>query len=216
MPERFIIDHSELKARPSATELQIYNLKNWLQNNNFPLHRPECQYVDGGADLISIATGKSQTALQRWRANYGFVSRIAHFRYYFLYKVKVSVRFIFSLCDVADHFQYDKTRYDDDAVSQDPGFDRQMKAYKQHVRLESFTNWATIFLGLAMLIGPLWILQHVSATEFGQKLRLVVIKIFLVVFTLLLSVITTARPFEVLAATAAYGAVLMVFYNGAN
>lgn len=62
-----------------------------------------------------------------------------------------------------------------------------------------------------MLIGPLWILQHISASELGLKLRLVVITVFLILFTLLLSIITVARPFEVLAATAAYGAVLMVF-----
>ena len=58
-----------------------------------------------------------------------------------------------------------------------------------------------------MIVGPLWWLQHIEA----QKARLAVITGFLIVFTILLSILTVARPFEVLAATAAYGAVLMVF-----
>ena len=58
-----------------------------------------------------------------------------------------------------------------------------------------------------MIVGPLWWLQHLAA----QKARLGVITGFLVVFTILLSILTVARPFEVLAAAAAYGAVLMVF-----
>lgn len=62
-------------------------------------------------------------------------------------------------------------------------------------------------LGVGMLVGPLWWLQHQN----GLKARLAVITGFLIVFTILLSILTVARPFEVLAATAAYGAVLMVF-----
>lgn len=65
-------------------------------------------------------------------------------------------------------------------------------------------------LGVGMLVGPLWWLQHLSAKD-GLKARLAVITGFLIVFTILLSILTVARPFEVLAATAAYGAVLMVF-----
>ena len=69
----------------------------------------------------------------------------------------------------------------------------------------------TIGLGLAMLIAPLWLLQYVYTAEPNLKTRLGVITGFLVAFTLLLSVMVVARPFEVLAATAAYGAVMMVF-----
>ncbi len=63
-----------------------------------------------------------------------------------------------------------------------------------------------------MIVGPLWWLQNLAA----QKARLAVITGFLVVFTFLLSILTVARPFEVLAATAAYGAVLMVFMQISN
>lgn len=61
-----------------------------------------------------------------------------------------------------------------------------------------------------MLVGPLWWLQHLSVHN-DLKILLGVITGFLVFFTILISILTVARPFEVLAATAAYGAVLMVF-----
>ena len=66
-----------------------------------------------------------------------------------------------------------------------------------------------------MLVGPLWWLQHISAQN-NTEYRLAVITGFLVLFTILLSILTVARPFEVLAATAAYAAVLMVFMQISN
>ncbi len=70
-----------------------------------------------------------------------------------------------------------------------------------------------MFLGLGMLIGPLWWLQNLSNSE----VRLGVITGFLFAFMALLSILTVAKPFEVLAATAAYGALLMVFMQlGSN
>lgn len=62
-----------------------------------------------------------------------------------------------------------------------------------------------------MLIAPLWVLQYFYTEQPDMKTRLEIITGFLIGFTFLLSIVTVARPFEVLAATAAYGAVLMVF-----
>lgn len=67
-----------------------------------------------------------------------------------------------------------------------------------------------MIVGLSMLVGPLWWLQYLSAQN-SLEARLAVITVFLFVFTVLLSILTMARPFEVLAATAAYGAVLVMF-----
>ena len=72
-----------------------------------------------------------------------------------------------------------------------------------------------MLLGLAMLIGPLWWLQHISQHD-NPQYRLAVTTGFLVLFTFLLTLLTVAKPFEVLAATAAYGALLMVFMQLAN
>lgn len=62
-----------------------------------------------------------------------------------------------------------------------------------------------------MIIAPLWLLQYVSTSEPALRTRLGVITGFIGGFTILLSIVTVAKPFEVLAATAAYGALLMVF-----
>ena len=62
-----------------------------------------------------------------------------------------------------------------------------------------------------MLIGPLWWLNRLAFHGSNLSPRLGVITGFLVAFVLLICCLTNARPFEVLAATAAYGAVLMVF-----
>ena len=62
-----------------------------------------------------------------------------------------------------------------------------------------------------MLIGPLWWLNHLAVDGANLAPRLGVITGFLVFFVFLISLLTNAKPFEVIAATAAYGAVLMVF-----
>ena len=72
-------------------------------------------------------------------------------------------------------------------------------------------TFVTLFLGLAMMIAPLWVLQTVSLHKSQLWTRLLIITIFLVAFTTIVSTITVARPVEVLAGTAAYGAVLMVY-----
>jgi hypothetical protein len=63
------------------------------------------------------------------------------------------------------------------------------------------------FVGLAMLIGPLWILEAVEKDE----TRLGIITGFIALFFVMVGVATTARVSESLVAAAAYSAVLMVF-----
>jgi hypothetical protein len=58
-----------------------------------------------------------------------------------------------------------------------------------------------------MLLGPMWWLEFVS----NSKTRLLIITLFLTLFMALMSTATVNRPFEVVAASAAYAAVLMVF-----
>lgn len=62
-------------------------------------------------------------------------------------------------------------------------------------------------LGLVMLYGPMWWLNYV----FDDAKRLAIITVFVFLFTVALSLIGSGRPFETLAAAAAYAAVLMVF-----
>jgi hypothetical protein len=62
-------------------------------------------------------------------------------------------------------------------------------------------------VGLAAIVGPLWILK----SQTSESTHLWTISGFLGGFTVFISIVTVAKPFETLAATAAYAAVLMVF-----
>jgi hypothetical protein len=72
---------------------------------------------------------------------------------------------------------------------------------------ERFTTLGIIFTGLVMLLAPMWWLECVE----DRTSRLKIITGFVVVFILAMTMATINKPFEVVAATAAYAAVLMVF-----
>ena len=74
-------------------------------------------------------------------------------------------------------------------------------------KVERFFTLAVGVGGLSMLIGPLWVLEYVS----GSAVRLGVITSFICLFFILVTVATTAKIFEAMAAAAAYAAVLMVY-----
>lgn len=79
--------------------------------------------------------------------------------------------------------------------------------YSSDSKFEKLTNRSIIAGGLIMLLVPLWLLECFS----GSKIRLSIITTFIVVFMLVMMTATINRPFEVVAASAAYAAVLMVF-----
>jgi hypothetical protein len=79
--------------------------------------------------------------------------------------------------------------------------------YSSDTRIERAIGIAITLVGMGMLIAPLWVLAHTD----GMWRRLSVITGFIVLFLGLLAFTTVARPFESLAAAAAYSAVLVVF-----
>lgn len=79
--------------------------------------------------------------------------------------------------------------------------------YSSNEVMERLSNTSIIFLGFAMLMAPLWWLNFVS----GRNQRLGIISAFLGVFMVLMATATVNSPFQVVASTAAYAAVLMVF-----
>ncbi|KAF2631335.1 hypothetical protein BU25DRAFT_407849 [Macroventuria anomochaeta] len=83
--------------------------------------------------------------------------------------------------------------------------------YSSDTRIDNFFGLTVIVLGMLMLIAPLWAL----AVTAGTMRRLGVITGFIVLFLGLIACTTTARPFETLAAAAAYSAVLVVFLQSA-
>ncbi|KAI9867436.1 MAG: hypothetical protein M1813_008994 [Trichoglossum hirsutum] len=86
-------------------------------------------------------------------------------------------------------------------------YDPETTHYHSDTRMELFVTIVIVSIGLLMLIAPLWVLMFVG----NQIKRLAIITAFIIVFLLLISTVTVAKPFESLAATAAYSAVLMVF-----
>lgn len=74
-------------------------------------------------------------------------------------------------------------------------------------KMDAFTNVVIIVLGLAMLFGPMWWLNSVQSAD-G---KLGIITGFTFLFTVVLVCSSVEQPFQILAGTAAYAAVLMVF-----
>lgn len=83
--------------------------------------------------------------------------------------------------------------------------------YSSDTKIDNSIGITITILGMLMLIVPLWVLNETS----GARTRLAVITTFIVIFLGLIAFTTVARPFESLAAAAAYSAVLVVFLQSA-
>lgn len=79
--------------------------------------------------------------------------------------------------------------------------------YASDEAFDHLSTYGITLMGLGMLLGPIWWLECVS----DSKKRLAVISGFVVFFMVLMTLATVNRPFEVVASSAAYAAVLMVF-----
>ncbi|KAL3429401.1 hypothetical protein BDV09DRAFT_44289 [Aspergillus tetrazonus] len=79
--------------------------------------------------------------------------------------------------------------------------------YSSDERIDQFVTATIVFAGLVMIITPIWILAFTKP----MVLRLTFITVFILLFLALVSFGTNAKPYESLAATAAYSAILMVF-----
>lgn len=78
-------------------------------------------------------------------------------------------------------------------------YDKDIVIYWSNERIDRFIALFVVVCGMVMLIDPLWILQALH----GSYRKLGTITGFVIVFVLMLSYITAAKPFETLAATAA-------------
>ncbi|KAL6722304.1 hypothetical protein ACLMJK_001411 [Lecanora helva] len=180
--QRFLLDHSALKARPNASAFQIKNVTQWLKNANRPIREEEVAFLNEEDDLIPVVP-KQKTPIRRLMDRWSRIKTVWPFR-----DRKRNARFF-----------------------KDKDFEMRTTIYNRDSIFDKTTTCLIMVFGLGMLIGPLWWLQNLSAHQPNLQARLIVITCFLVLFTVLLGIFTVAKPFEVLAATAAYGAVLMVF-----
>lgn len=102
--------------------------------------------------------------------------------------------------DRNDRFQINRRLH---GSSRDFGIDTTIY-YKDYV-INAAVVLTTTVLGFAILVGVLWLLDQNSS-----EARFAVISGFLIVFTIILSMLTAGRFFEVLAGTGAAVAVLAV------
>ena len=77
--------------------------------------------------------------------------------------------------------------------------------------IEKIGTSVIIFPGHAMIIGPMWWLQHLADRDPDLSSRLWVITRFFMLAFMAMNISTHNKPLECLAAIAAYVAVLMVF-----
>ena len=71
--------------------------------------------------------------------------------------------------------------------------------YHDDTKINHAVTLIILTFGVAMIVSPLWALEFVH----GSTKRLGIITLFIVLFVILLSVTTVAKPFESLAAAAA-------------
>lgn len=103
-----------------------------------------------------------------------------------------------SLLERSSHFRLLRLwqrKDNDQSTSQDENVH-----YISDEKIDSFIATFIMTLGLLMLIAPLWILAFLG----GLVQRLGIISAFIVLFVALISLTTVAKPFESLAAAAAY------------
>ncbi|KAL4788757.1 hypothetical protein BDV19DRAFT_383649 [Aspergillus venezuelensis] len=84
--------------------------------------------------------------------------------------------------------------------------------YSSDKRIDQFVTATTVVTGLVMLIMPIWVLAYTDPVA----LKLAVITIFIFLFLALVLLGTHAKTYKLLAATAAYSAILMVFLQLGN
>lgn len=84
--------------------------------------------------------------------------------------------------------------------------------YTSETALDRLTNAIILIVGLCLLFGPMWGLHFINS----NTNRLAIITGFVSAFTGLTFLAAGQRPFEILAATAAYAAVLMVYLQNSD
>ena len=174
-----------MAARLRATDIQKSNIDNWMnRNNDHAISPEELEFFKRKTDIIPVVQAMKSPLRKLAERKFGSTwARLTPFT------IEV---------DKPEHYEYGEEGKSAVTYFNDSVIDRAIENI-------------TLILGLAMMLLPLWILQLVAASYSHIWLRLLVISIFMVAFTIILSAVTASRSVEILAATAAYGAVLMVY-----
>ena len=195
----------DLKSRSKATPFQVGNVRQWLQNANDPILDEEVAFLNEEDDIVPVASTPKAPIRQ-------LIDRFSILNFLRLPPC-FRERKVRQQCKptVTNTLANWIRKRNERLYNADEDFEMETTVYNKDRFFEMTMTVFTIVIGLAMLIGPLWILQHLSTEPSNLQVRLGVITGFIALFTILTSLFTVAKAFEVLAATAAYGAVLMVF-----
>lgn len=151
-----------------------------------------------------VAPGSDIKNIEKWHYNHGDVAIVTEEQEYLKYKddlVCVTHKNKTPLRKVIDKSR--RLRTLDVWRSKDekpiPHYDSQYVSYYSDQRIDGFASAFIVFVGLTMLVTPIWILNALES----MRSRLIVITVFTVVFLLVMSFAMVAKPFEALGATAA-------------
>ena len=175
------------------------NIKWWLENAHNPIEADEIKYLGKIDDLMPLVS-KERAPLKR------LFDRFDLF-YYMSWLVDKKVRHMLS----AKLQSIDQPEQKNARLYTSTDFERETAVYENSSLFQNLTTTSILLLGLCLLIGPLWWLQYLALHHTDPGAGLQVISGFLVLFTALLSAVTTANSFEIVAVTAAYGVILVVF-----
>ncbi|KAK7987109.1 hypothetical protein PG996_006289 [Apiospora saccharicola] len=174
---RYILQQSAMRRYPTAPARDIKNINRWHYNHGDQAIATEERQYIEHADDLISITEKDKTPLRQ------FIDSSRRLRTLPIWR-----------------------RLSSNDTGPPQSSDKDV-AYYSDKRINNFTSMTIVFIGTAMLLTPIWILQALQS----PTSKLVVITIFILVFLITLSYVMVTKPFEALGSTAAYAAVLMVF-----
>jgi len=182
-------DELLLKARDTFGLQQPSNrdyrsIRTWLCNKT-PLVSSEIAFIEEREDIVTLRSGRE------WSAFDGFIENTLRRLDFFGWNKK-----LFCTPEL-------RAKTTDKHVS-----------YYSASRVESFVGAIITIFVMSLMVIPVWIMCHLTATGDGVVTEYKAVGVWLVftlLFATILSLLTKARRHELFAASAAYAAVLVVF-----
>jgi hypothetical protein len=181
--DSFLNGYIQLCNRPPIHKDDLATVKKWIRTNHKAIDPEEARFMDGNDDDLVGIHPKNRS----WFRNL------------------LDRSFVLKTPILRDFFE--RQPYDYDIIKDATFTDKNYTTWPNDERVEGLSTIVIAFVGLGMLIGPLWWLAFVN----GIVHRLSIITGFMGIFFILVEVATDAGVFNALIASAAYGAVLMVF-----
>ena len=191
--DAFVNEYSRLLSRPPVDKDDVKAVQTWFNNHAVPWELADEELVDECNFAFAIDSPEA-----------AFIQKEDDL-------IPVSPKNRLWLSNVLERTALLRTRFFGRFLQRKPQdietIGDGLTVWHNEKRVEKVSSTVIFIVGLAMLVGPLWILENLS--DLPKKLG--AITGFIVLFFVLVEVGTAARAYEALAVTAAYSAVLMVF-----